>query len=72
MRARVEDVVDFFAKCPRCGYHATATRTVRELDSGRIETEMRATCGLPCGWEQTVGAVPPPHRSPDTDRGHWW
>lgn len=65
MRTRIEDVVDFFAKCPRCGYHATATQTIRETDSGRIETEMQATCGLPCGWHQTISGKPPaPERAP--------
>ncbi|WP_216911071.1 hypothetical protein [Nocardia noduli] len=69
-RTRVEDVVDFFAKCPRCGYPATATRTVREFDSGTTEFELLASCGLPCGWQQKLEkpSARPPTDTPSTGR----
>ncbi len=50
----VSDVLDYFEKCPSCGYHAQATATTRRFDNGRIETTVHPTCGLPCGWHGTV------------------
>ncbi|WP_280341877.1 hypothetical protein, partial [Nocardia abscessus] len=41
----VRDVLDYFAKCPDCGYPAQASATVRELRDGRVETEVRPSCG---------------------------
>ncbi|MGN2639016.1 hypothetical protein ACTD5D_23205 [Nocardia takedensis] len=49
----VSEVLDFFARCPRCGYAATATRTTRERD-GEQEISLHPTCGLPCGWSGPV------------------
>ncbi|MGW5377818.1 hypothetical protein ACWESM_20495 [Nocardia sp. NPDC003999] len=51
LRVTVRDVLDYFAKCPDCGYPAQASATVRELRDGRVETEVRPSCGLPCGWQ---------------------
>ncbi len=51
LRVTVRDVLDYFAKCPACGYPAQASATVRELRDGRVETEVRPSCGLPCGWQ---------------------
>ncbi len=50
----VSDVLDYFEKCPSCGYHAQATATTRRFDNGRLETTVHPTCGLPCGWHGTV------------------
>ncbi|MFJ2667666.1 hypothetical protein ACIO14_25310 [Nocardia fluminea] len=46
----VRDVFDYFGKCPRCGYPADASETVRRFPDGEIEREVTASCGLPCGW----------------------
>ncbi|MCC3331973.1 hypothetical protein [Nocardia abscessus] len=51
LRMTVRDVLNYFAKCPDCGYPAQASATVRELRDGRVETEVRPSCGLPCGWQ---------------------
>ncbi|MEU5762109.1 hypothetical protein [Nocardia sp. NPDC047648] len=51
LRVTVREVLDYFAKCPDCGYPAQASATVRELHDGRVETEVRPSCGLPCGWQ---------------------
>lgn len=50
----VSDVLDYFEKCPRCGYPAQATATVRRYENGRVETAIHPSCGLPCGWHGTV------------------
>ncbi|MFE7747219.1 hypothetical protein [Nocardia sp. NPDC057455] len=67
LRVTVRDVLDYFAKCPDCGYPAQASATVRELRDGRVETEVRPSCGLPCGWQgspristSAIGAAPRP------------
>ncbi len=51
VRTIVRDVLDYFAKCPLCGYPAQAFATVRTFGSGRVETSIQPTCGLPCGWQ---------------------
>ncbi|MFI2557035.1 hypothetical protein [Nocardia farcinica] len=58
--ATVRDVLDYFAKCPRCGYPAQAQTTVRRLPDGRVDAETIASCGLPCGWQgpARAGTVP--------------
>ncbi|MGN2639793.1 hypothetical protein ACWEKT_00090 [Nocardia takedensis] len=50
----VTDLLDFFEKCPRCGYFAQATATVRRYDTGRVDTAIHPSCGLPCGWHGPV------------------
>ncbi|MBH0776571.1 hypothetical protein [Nocardia bovistercoris] len=50
----VSDVLDYFEKCPQCGYPAQATATVRRFDNGRVETAVHPSCGLPCGWHGAV------------------
>ncbi|MFC9659631.1 hypothetical protein ACFVJ5_05290 [Nocardia sp. NPDC127606] len=46
----VHQVLDFFEKCPDCGYPAEATETLRVFADGRTDTTLQPTCGLPCGW----------------------
>ncbi|GAA5052335.1 hypothetical protein [Nocardia callitridis] len=50
----VTDMLDYFGKCPRCGYPATASKTVRHLGRINVVIEVVATCGLPCGWSGQV------------------
>lgn len=50
----VHDVLDYFAKCPRCGYPAQASATVRNYRGGRRDVVVTTTCGLPCGWHDTL------------------
>lgn len=51
IRMRVRDVLDFFEKCPDCGYPAQASAIEREMASGVTEVVVRPSCGLPCGWQ---------------------
>ncbi|WP_227984314.1 hypothetical protein [Nocardia spumae] len=43
------EVLDYFGKCPECGYPATASADFAEA------TTVVARCDRPCGW---TGAVP--------------
>ncbi|MET7768436.1 hypothetical protein [Nocardia sp. NPDC005366] len=56
----VSDVLDYFEKCPSCGYPAQATATVRRFENGHVETSIHPTCGLPCGWHGTVQVTTKP------------
>ncbi|MEV0355713.1 hypothetical protein AB0H71_06560 [Nocardia sp. NPDC050697] len=47
------DVLDHFGKCPRCGYPAQESETVRTFQRGFTERIRFRTCGLPCGWTET-------------------
>lgn len=48
--AMVDEILNYFGKCPRCKYAATATMRTRILSDGTPEREVVATCDLPCGW----------------------
>lgn len=56
------DLLDYFEKCPSCGYAAQASITVRAFSRGMLERTVFRTCGLPCGWSastaEIVDAVP--------------
>jgi hypothetical protein len=54
IRVTVIPALNFFAKCPRCGYPAEAVATVRTYASGKVDNELVATCGMPCGWQSTT------------------
>ncbi|WP_174183786.1 hypothetical protein [Nocardia barduliensis] len=58
LHMRIRDVLDFFEKCPDCGYPAHASAIEREMVSGRVETVIQATCGLPCGWQGNPRVYP--------------
>ena len=69
----VSEVLDYFGKCPRCEYAATAVRATRVRADGSFETVVVATCGLPCGWRGPVPLTrmtnqPPPERPRSTVR----
>ncbi|ATL65734.1 hypothetical protein [Nocardia terpenica] len=43
-----QEILDFFGKCPECGYPARAAA------ARRGETTVLAFCDRPCGWSDTV------------------
>ena len=51
IRVTVAPALDYFEKCPRCGYPAEAVVTARTYADGAVDRELVATCGLPCGWK---------------------
>lgn len=64
----VTDVLNYFAKCPRCGYSANASATAKTFRDGAVETTILPTCGLPCGWQgvpRTSREAPPRDRRLD-------
>ncbi|MEV6337797.1 hypothetical protein AB0M12_24110 [Nocardia vinacea] len=63
IQSTVREVLNYFAKCPRCGYAAQASSAIRTFVGGRSETTIYPTCGLPCGWQgapQTITETVPP------------
>ncbi|MEU6563391.1 hypothetical protein [Nocardia nova] len=51
---RSREILNYFGKCPVCGYPAQAVlRTVCHTD-GVITDAVIATCELPCGWTGPV------------------
>jgi hypothetical protein len=46
--AEMREVLDYFGKCPECGYPAKASATLR--DDGTV----LAYCDRPCGWSARV------------------
>ncbi|MEV0296891.1 hypothetical protein [Nocardia sp. NPDC050710] len=54
MVVRTHEILNYFGKCPECGYPARATE-VRGLSAGgEIEVAVAASCDLPCGWSGSV------------------
>ncbi|MFC8527183.1 hypothetical protein [Nocardia sp. NPDC057227] len=51
------DVLEHFAKCPRCGYAVQASETVRIYSRSYTERILFRTCGLPCGWQEFLSSV---------------
>ncbi|WP_330255684.1 hypothetical protein OG874_14640 [Nocardia sp. NBC_00565] len=50
----VRQILDYYGKCPRCGYPAGAAQTLRSFADDRVEVTVVATCELPCGWHGPV------------------
>ncbi|MGW0180061.1 hypothetical protein [Nocardia sp. NPDC003345] len=48
----VYPVLNHFSTCPRCGYPAEASVTVRTFAGGDTEKETHISCGSPCGWRE--------------------
>lgn len=60
----VRDILDYFEKCPRCGYAAQASMTTRTFGNGRVEQAIHVACGSPCGWQN--GPQSPDRQTPST------
>jgi hypothetical protein len=54
VRVTVTPALNYFEKCPQCGYPAEAVFTVRTYATGQVVRELVATCGMPCGWQSTT------------------
>lgn len=54
----VREILNYFGKCPLCGYPARASAYTAQFDDGHIETQILATCGLPCGWNGPASGTP--------------
>ncbi|KAA8887808.1 hypothetical protein F3087_11900 [Nocardia colli] len=52
--SRVDPVLNYFGKCPLCGYPAHASTITAHFDDDEVEQLVVATCGLPCGWSGPV------------------
>lgn len=51
IHSTVTEILDYFGKCPRCGYPATAAHLAHTYADGTSDSEIIATCGQPCGWQ---------------------
>ncbi|MBF6435334.1 hypothetical protein [Nocardia cyriacigeorgica] len=48
------EVLDYFGKCPACGYPANAIARTVTYSDGSVRELATGTCGLPCGWSGPV------------------
>ncbi|TLF76782.1 hypothetical protein [Nocardia cyriacigeorgica] len=48
------EVLDYFGKCPACGYPANAIARTVTYSDGSTRELATGTCGLPCGWSGPV------------------
>ncbi|WP_225725579.1 MULTISPECIES: hypothetical protein [unclassified Nocardia] len=52
--SQVDPILNYFGKCPVCGYPARASTINVQFDDGSSAALVVATCGLPCGWNGPV------------------
>lgn len=57
LRSTTHDILDYFAKCPRCGYAVQASETTKTFSRGLVERTVFRTCGLPCGWSESARSI---------------
>ncbi|WP_280364679.1 hypothetical protein [Nocardia wallacei] len=57
----LREVLDFFGKCPECGYPATASATLRNSNT------VVASCDRPCGWNGIVPLTTMTEHRPHAD-----
>ncbi|MGF7119627.1 hypothetical protein [Rhodococcus sp. AG1013] len=53
----MEEILNYFGKCPVCGYPARASTITVQFDDGTTESLVVGTCGRPCGWNGPVPAT---------------
>ncbi|MFI9510467.1 hypothetical protein [Nocardia sp. NPDC052566] len=52
--SHVDPILNYFGKCPACGYPTHASTIVVRFDDETAASLVIATCGLPCGWNGPV------------------
>lgn len=62
---QVNEILDYFGTCAKCHYPASASLVTQRFPDGKIHREIVATCGLPCGWRDTVTMARMTHHRPD-------
>ncbi|WP_067677158.1 hypothetical protein [Nocardia miyunensis] len=68
IHSSVTEILDYFGKCPRCGYPATAAHLAHTYQDGSTGSENIATCGQPCGWSGPVTVTPMTRPQPTMSR----
>ncbi|QLY29464.1 hypothetical protein [Nocardia huaxiensis] len=53
----VQEILNYFGKCPICGHPARAWRITAGFDDDRVESQDVAECGGWCGWKGPVRAT---------------
>lgn len=64
VESQVEEILNYFGKCPVCAYPARASAITAQFDDGDSKTIVVGTCGRPCGWN---GPVPVTLMTEDDD-----
>ncbi|MFD4459546.1 hypothetical protein [Nocardia sp. NPDC058480] len=52
--SEVQDVLNYFGRCPICDYPAQAWHLTAQFDDGVVESQTIAACGGWCGWKGPV------------------
>lgn len=52
--SQVDPILNYFGKCPACGYPARASTIRVRFDDDTAAELVVAQCGLPCGWNGPV------------------
>lgn len=53
-KSQPQAVLNYFGRCPACGYLAEATTTTFMFRDGSTERMVIAECAMPCGWSDAV------------------
>ncbi|APE36637.1 hypothetical protein BOX37_24970 [Nocardia mangyaensis] len=52
--SHLREILDYFGKCPSCGYPARAAELIMIHSDGSVSATATGTCELPCGWSGPV------------------
>lgn len=55
--SEVQEILNYFGKCPICDHPARAWHITAEFGDGRVEGQDIAECGGWCGWKGPVQPV---------------
>lgn len=55
--SEVQEILNYFGKCPICGHPARAWHITAEFDDDQVESQDVAECGGWCGWKGPVRPV---------------
>ncbi|MBL1075820.1 hypothetical protein JK358_15600 [Nocardia sp. 2] len=59
--SEVQEILNYFGKCPICRHPARAWHITAEFDDNRVESQDVAECGGWCGWKGPVRPVAMTH-----------
>lgn len=54
----VQEVLNYFGKCPMCDFPAKAWHITARFDDGRVESQTIAVCEGWCGWKGPAHPTP--------------
>ncbi|MVU78543.1 hypothetical protein GPX89_14965 [Nocardia sp. ET3-3] len=68
--SQVQEILNYFGKCPMCGESASARRITAQFTDGRVLSEDIAECLGYCGWKGAADSAFLAGAPPVLSHGH--